>query len=154
MDIPLPSYTFYKDYHRNHVNRVIHVVCIPMISWSICVFLPPFYGFLLTSFYAALYSYLFAVHLPHVEQEHFFRITAYLGSMWTSAVAFQFWTSYATIIAAGVFVLSWVMQFVGHYVYEGNRPALLDSLHQSLLMAPLFAYFELSDVVDARVSND
>ena len=38
-----------------------------------------------------------------------------------------------------LFLFSWVMQFIGHYI-EGNRPALLDGLTQTFLEAPLYSF--------------
>ena len=38
-----------------------------------------------------------------------------------------------------LFLFSWVMQFIGHYI-EGNRPALFDGLTQTFLEAPLFSF--------------
>ena len=37
-----------------------------------------------------------------------------------------------------LFILSWVAQFIGHYI-EGKRPALLDNLSQAFIDAPLFS---------------
>ena len=41
-----------------------------------------------------------------------------------------------------IFVLSWILQFIGHYI-EGRKPALLDSISQSLLGAPIFSLVPL-----------
>ena len=38
---------------------------------------------------------------------------------------------------------AWILQFIGHGVFEGRAPALLDSLDQALLMAPLFVLLEV-----------
>lgn len=46
-------------------------------------------------------------------------------------------------VAIGVFCLAWMVQFIGHYV-EGKRPAMMDSVGQAFLAAPLFA---VSDVM-------
>ena len=45
--------------------------------------------------------------------------------------------------AAGVFVASWILQFVGHGKFEGRAPALLDNLVQAIFLAPLFVWLEL-----------
>lgn len=42
-----------------------------------------------------------------------------------------------------VFVISWIFQFVGHGVFEKRKPALLDNLVQSLVLAPYFVLFEV-----------
>lgn len=46
-------------------------------------------------------------------------------------------------VAAGVFVLSWIAQFIGHGKFEGRAPALLDNLFQAIFLAPLFVWLEL-----------
>ncbi|CAN8099405.1 unnamed protein product [Discula destructiva] len=49
----------------------------------------------------------------------------------------------SNIVAGGIFVVAWILQFVGHGKYEGRAPALLDNLMQALLLAPLFVWLEL-----------
>lgn len=46
-------------------------------------------------------------------------------------------------IALGVFVVSWVAQFIGHGKFEGRAPALLDNLVQALVLAPFFVWMEV-----------
>jgi len=45
--------------------------------------------------------------------------------------------------AAGVNIVSWIAQFVGHGVFEGRAPALLDNIYQALFLAPLFVWLEM-----------
>lgn len=45
--------------------------------------------------------------------------------------------------AAGVHVVSWIAQFIGHGVFEGRAPALLDNLVQALFLAPFFVWMEI-----------
>jgi uncharacterized membrane protein YGL010W len=45
--------------------------------------------------------------------------------------------------AGGVFVFSWIAQFVGHGKFEGRAPALLDNLVQALFLAPFFVWMEV-----------
>ena len=42
----------------------------------------------------------------------------------------------------GLFTIGWIFQFVGHGVFEKRRPALIDNLVQSLVLAPYFIMFE------------
>lgn len=51
--------------------------------------------------------------------------------------------SMANYWALGVFVASWVAQFVGHGVFEGRAPALLDNLVQAVFLAPFFVWMEI-----------
>ena len=49
----------------------------------------------------------------------------------------------ANYIAIGVHIFSWLAQFVGHGVFEGRAPALLDNLVQAIFLAPLFVWLEI-----------
>lgn len=46
-------------------------------------------------------------------------------------------------IAIATHIASWLLQFVGHGVFEGRAPALLDNLVQAIFLAPLFVWLEL-----------
>jgi len=48
---------------------------------------------------------------------------------------------YHFIIAISVFVIGWVIQFIGHY-YEKAKPAFMDDINQ-LLIGPLFVIAEI-----------
>lgn len=41
-----------------------------------------------------------------------------------------------------VHVVCWLLQFLGHGVFEGRAPALLDNLVQAIFLAPLFVWLE------------
>lgn len=49
----------------------------------------------------------------------------------------------ANYIAIGAHIVSWLVQFVGHGVFEGRAPALLDNLVQALFLAPFFVWMEI-----------
>lgn len=49
----------------------------------------------------------------------------------------------STVVAGGIFLVAWALQFVGHGKFEGRAPALLDNLLQALLLAPLFVWLEI-----------
>ena len=110
--------------------------------------------FLVLSLYAVYYSFL----------------DLFAGVSWTAFLALPMWLA-ATAWAAGgkgagraagsslfalfgdlspagsaglVHLLSWAVQVgVGHAAIEGRRPALVDSFFQSVVLAGLFAWFEL-----------
>lgn len=44
--------------------------------------------------------------------------------------------------AIGIHIFSWVAQFIGHGVFEGRAPALLDNLVQAIFLAPFFVWLE------------
>lgn len=66
-------------------------------------------------------------------------------------------TNKASIV---VFLVSWIMQFVGHGVFEKRAPALLDNLVQALFLAPFFVWMEVlfkfgyRPELQARVEKD
>lgn len=45
--------------------------------------------------------------------------------------------------AIGVHITAWLAQFVGHGVFEGRAPALVDNLIQAFFLAPLFVWLEI-----------
>lgn len=49
----------------------------------------------------------------------------------------------ANNIAIGVHIFSWLAQFVGHGIFEGRAPALLDNLVQAIFLAPFFVWMEV-----------
>lgn len=51
--------------------------------------------------------------------------------------------SSANYWALGIFLSSWIAQFIGHGVFEGRAPALLDNLVQALFLAPFFVWMEI-----------
>lgn len=49
----------------------------------------------------------------------------------------------ANYVAIGLHVVSWIAQFIGHGVYEGRAPALVDNLVQAIFLAPFFVWMEI-----------
>lgn len=49
----------------------------------------------------------------------------------------------ANYIALGIHIFSWIAQFIGHGIFEGRAPALLDNLVQALFLAPFFVWLEI-----------
>lgn len=45
--------------------------------------------------------------------------------------------------AIGIHISSWLAQFIGHGIYEGRAPALLDNLVQAIFLAPFFVWLEI-----------
>merc|ERR1712141_967698 len=46
-------------------------------------------------------------------------------------------------VALAIHVAAWILQFIGHGVFEGRAPALIDSWDQAFLTAPLFVLLEV-----------
>ena len=46
-------------------------------------------------------------------------------------------------VSIGLHIVAWLVQFFGHGVFENRKPALLDSLGQSIHAAVFFVWLEL-----------
>ncbi|EIM88171.1 DUF962-domain-containing protein [Stereum hirsutum FP-91666 SS1] len=148
--------TFYGAYHSNKTNIAIHICFVPLILWTFQVlgsllpvpsFFPDFH-YVFNDYMSfeinwatiamALYlAYYYALEplaaLIYTPQMVLFVLTAVQASK--NADNFK--------IAAGLNVLSWIMQFIGHGVAEKRAPALLDNLLGALVLAPFFVHLEL-----------
>ena len=136
----------YKSVHLSKKNIATHFIGVPAIIWSlslllslvswqvtfgdVSVMLTPamvFFGgvliyYLKLHWRLALGLFLFIV--PTVYTSNL--VAVYESALW---------------IAIGVFVVAWVVQFVGHY-YEKAKPAFVDDLNQ-LLIGPFFLMAEV-----------
>jgi uncharacterized membrane protein YGL010W len=150
---------FYGSYHNNIFNQIIHFIFVPTILWSVSVWLsytPSLVsqqgnehflcrGMVLNgSFFLLLIPYsLYYVILDVVAGVTW---CIFVGiPVWISSEIFQQYSpENAWIWALLLHIFSWIVQIgIGHMYYEQRKPALLDSLFQSLLLAPLFVWFEL-----------
>lgn len=67
----------------------------------------------------------------------------YKTGTWVASNAFFF--GYPVLqVAIAVHVTCWILQFIGHGIFEGRAPALLDSWDQAFITAPLFVLMELA----------
>jgi uncharacterized membrane protein YGL010W len=136
----------YSDDHQDPVNQAIHVVAVPAILWSVVALLwcvpPP--GTLFRpgiwaamAMFAAWLFYLRASRPIATGMLAVFALCA--ASCWLLAGAFGLralgW------LAAVVFVVAWIAQFLGHRV-EGRRPSFLTDLTY-LLVGPAWVLAKL-----------
>ncbi|OQR81081.1 hypothetical protein ACHHYP_16780 [Achlya hypogyna] len=153
--------TFYLSYHSNSVNVLIHLICIwPLLITGLALgscaapmadnaFLAQYgldtyvtldLGWLATLVYVLWYIVLdpiagtgasVAIVGLHAWTTH-----------WTHAyVATHGVTPWQLLL--GIHVSAWILQFIGHGVFERRAPALFDSLDQALITAPLFVVLEI-----------
>jgi uncharacterized membrane protein YGL010W len=116
----------YGESHRNPANKAIHWICVPLITWSVL---------------AALWAWS--------------AVAAYVGI--GLALAFYAWLSLSIalgmfavlalmvyplpllqtnvlVVAAILFVLAWIAQFIGHMI-EGRKPSFFEDV-KFLLIGP------------------
>jgi len=144
------SFAFYAAYHRNKVNKIIHIITIPLISWTILIFLNYLPSYQNADF-GSTFAITFAIFPVIVYLSIYILldwragllITPYIVAQYFLANIYRFNVPEAWISALIIFVLAWILQFMGHGIWEGRKPALLDSLSQAFIMAPLFVFMEM-----------
>jgi len=145
---------WYASYHSHPMNQMIHLVCVPLLLATVMVFaayvpppLPKLAPRLTWPLVAAL-----AWTAHHVRVDSFvgglvsaltlgmaFAATRVVEREKTRAGAFGRAAAYACVLH----LLGWYAQIhPGHGVFEGRKPALLESVLQAFLDAPLFVWYE------------
>lgn len=144
---------FYGAYHSNPTNISIHMVFVPLILYTVFIFLSNtgpllasngvWPAFMPESNAATLLATLAIPGYIAMQPVAGLLTIPVVGAMVLSA---RYLTSTfgpkANWYGGAVHVLSWIMQFVGHGVYEGRKPALLDNIFQAFYLAPFFVFLE------------
>ena len=116
----------YGESHRNPANKAIHWICVPLIVWSVLAALwawspmAAYIGIGLSLAFYAWLSPLIALGMLVVFAMMVYPLTL-LGT-------------HVLIVAAVVFVLAWIGQFIGH-VIEGKKPSFFEDV-KFLLVGP------------------
>jgi uncharacterized membrane protein YGL010W len=110
----------YAAFHRTAGNQACHCFGIPIIVLSVLALLARVELFALGGFTVTLAEVLIALFVAY-----YLTLDATLaGFMLLAYVALDLAGHFIPPrTAAGLFVLGWVLQGVGHYVYEKNSPA-------------------------------
>lgn len=133
----------YKHYHSNPTNTYCHFVGVPVVTFSLFLFLA-WFRFIAPAFPVSLAQIFFVgtmIHYFRIDREiamYVFFLFGVLLILAEIAARFEFVTSFYIFLTT--FILGWVFQLVGHY-FEGKRPALVDNLLQ-VFNAPLFVVLE------------
>ena len=119
----------YGERHRNPVNELIHIVCIPAIVFSLLGILWALHPAVALLVVAAALAY-------YVTLSRTFALG--MGVMAGAMLLVLALLPDGTVLptAIGVFVAAWLGQFVGHHI-EGKKPSFFDDL-RFLLIGPLF----------------
>ncbi|CAA6665207.1 unnamed protein product [Spirodela intermedia] len=146
-------YAFYGAYHGNPVNVLIHVLFVWPIFFSALLlfyFTPPFFhvakplglplvfnfGSVVAAFYALFYLLL---ERKAGSLAALLCILCWVGS---SILGSHLGFSLGWKLGLVVQLFCWTGQFIGHGVFEGRAPAILDNLFQALVTGPLFVLLE------------
>ena len=126
----------YAESHQNPVNKLIHWLCVPAITWTVIallwsvqlgnsVWLNPGSAFIL---FAILFYARLSLTLT-LGMVAFAAVCIGLIFLHDAFIPFALWQS-----ALVIFIVAWIGQFIGHKV-EGKKPSFFEDL-QFLLIGP------------------
>ena len=135
----------YADYHRDPRNILTHFIGVPMILLAVVMLLsrpvwvvmeglplsPGVIAAVLACSYYVLLDMRYGLAMG-VVLAAMLAVAAPLAQQATTV-----WLGWSL----GIFVVGWVIQFIGHY-YEGRKPAFMDDI-VGLLIGPLFVMAEM-----------
>lgn len=140
----------YAAYHRDKRNIATHFVGIPMIVAAIGLLMAqplPMTGGLSLGLLVAVGATLFYLRLDWIYG-------TVLGALLVGGMFYaQHWVAHAStslwlMWGLGLFLVGWIIQFIGHY-FEGRKPAFVDDAI-GLLIGPLFVFAEAGFILGWR----
>ena len=162
----ISSYEFYKEYHLNYYNKLLHIFSIQLIMISMMTFFKNinisdllYYIKYNPKQHSALIQHFTSIKKLRNIELNFIISGCYIlyYSQCGITTFYMMWgffnyiycltklVDFTRIEAIFVFCIAWVLQFLGHYI-ECRKPALFDSIHQAFLGAPLFTVLELNEI--------
>jgi 2-hydroxy fatty acid dioxygenase len=140
---------FYESYHRNIINKLIHVFFIPILLWTglsisyhVDNMIPIFVG----SLYGGYYVYLDR----KVGISYLFILATMLFNLKTLSLT-------GNIL---LHIFSWAVQILSHKYIEKNSPALITGFWDSFTIAPFFVWMEIwwffgyNKVIHKKIRHD
>ncbi|MXV17870.1 Mpo1 family 2-hydroxy fatty acid dioxygenase [Hufsiella ginkgonis] len=139
----------YAESHRDHTNKTIHWICIPLIVFSLfglvwaipfphLAFLGTRNGFVNWASFLLAFSIYYYYRLSPVLSYLMLIISfafcagiVFLEKMEKQAGWPPMWQ-----ICLGIFIISWIGQFIGHKI-EGKKPSFFDDV-KFLLIGPIW----------------
>lgn len=144
--------TQYADYHRDGRNVATHFVGVPMIVVAVAMLLSrPVLGELGGIALSPALAVVIATTLYYLRLDaRYGTVMAVLlglalwAGQWAAAQPTANWLAWGI----GLFVVGWIIQFIGH-VFEGRKPAFVDDV-MGLLIGPLFVTAEAGFLLGLR----
>jgi uncharacterized membrane protein YGL010W len=141
----------YAAYHRDQRNILSHFIGIPLIVVAVAVLLSrP--GFELLGLWLSP-----ALLVALVAGVFYLRLDLRFGLLMALLLVLSLWAAAGLAVQStvvwlssgiGLFVIGWIIQFVGHY-YEGRKPAFVDDV-MGLVIGPLFVAAEAAFLLGLR----
>jgi uncharacterized membrane protein YGL010W len=119
----------YSESHLNHVNEIIHFICIPVIVFTLLGLVWAAHPLAAVALTVASLLYYLKLSVP-------FAVGMLLMSAVMLAILALLPPDMVLKVSLTVFVLAWIGQFIGHKI-EGKKPSFFDDL-RFLLIGPLF----------------
>lgn len=159
----------YASYHRNLKNILTHFVGVPLIYLSVISLLSRPAIELASD--TVTFSFTPAYILAAILCFYYLRLHRGLGVLMLlfnagcfaiAGLFSQYSLGLWLAISVGLFVIGWIIQFIGHY-FEGKKPAFVDDI-MGLAIGPLFvvaewafmlgAFKSLNAKIEAHFSED
>ena len=141
----------YAAYHRDQRNILSHFIGIPLIVVAVAVLLSrP--GFELLGLWLSP-----ALLVAVAAGVFYLRLDLRFGLLMALLLVLSLWAAAGLAVQSttvwlssgiGLFVIGWIIQFVGHY-YEGRKPAFVDDV-MGLVIGPLFVAAEAAFLLGLR----
>jgi uncharacterized membrane protein YGL010W len=117
----------YGESHRNPINKVLHWICVPLITFSVLGILWAIHPW--ASVIAVAGAMAFYVMLS-------WRIAAVMLAFSVLMLLILASMNYVLVPSIAIFVLAWIGQFIGHHL-EGKKPSFFKDV-QFLLIGPIW----------------
>ncbi|KAH7414855.1 hypothetical protein KP509_14G014200 [Ceratopteris richardii] len=154
------NFAFYGAYHSNPINILIHVIFVwpiffslllllsftaPLVPFPLPPLLLPFQEYMIMN-WSFMVASLFALFYVTLDRKAgslaaFLCLACWVGS---NALAQRLGFSLGWKVVLISQIVCWTSQVLGHSIFEGRSPALLDNLFQALIVAPFFVLLEVS----------
>ena len=143
----------YAKYHKNKTNKIIHWICIPLIMFSLLglLSLMTLFTYNSVAISALWFFIIFAIG-------YYIKLSKSLPlGMTIISICFiyfielinQNFINQKFEIFLGIFIISWIGQFIGHKI-EGKKPAFVKDL-QFLLIGPLWLLSYIYEKLDIKL---
>ncbi len=146
----------YSDSHRNHTNKVLHWICVPVIAWCVLGLLwsLPFPGSLRAHLPAANWASIAVLAALAYYSLLSVRLTLgilplLLVGLWSIDEVDQWRTVPLWSLCLALFLAAWIGQFIGHAV-EGKRPSFFKDI-QFLMIGPLWLLADVFRQLGIRI---
>ncbi|WP_449398718.1 Mpo1 family 2-hydroxy fatty acid dioxygenase [Chryseobacterium wanjuense] len=134
----------YGESHRNATNKLIHWICVPLIFWTILGFISLIPSKSICFIYIGCISYISLAAMALITI-FYMRLSFLIGLIMIFVMLLMESFAYGInirfkenswIVYLAVFIITWILQFVGHKI-EGKKPSFLKDL-QFLLIGSIW----------------